>query len=335
MSRLPVPGSDDNTWGDVLNDYLGVAHNADGTLKNSAVSGATSDDTSNQRVKVSKGGTVVGTRPQLNLIQGSNVTLTTADNSGSNRVDVTIDAAAPANDTSTQRIRVSKGGTLIGTRQEVNLIQGSNVTLTTADNAGSNRVDVTIAASGGGASSGVDQDAAKFGLAAQSLSLGSLSAKFAVNSGVCIFMLVHLDGVTPITKLGTWMVVSGSGAPGTNPNGMALYTEAGALVDKTVDMSVIYTSAQGWISGNLNGGSQTPAAGNYYIAIMSNMPSTAPQFAALPDIGGLGVDLNSAAYPPINGHYPAVYLTGQTTFPATFTPSAATQYTSILFVAAA
>jgi hypothetical protein len=35
MSRLPVPGSDDGTWGNVLNDFLGVEHNSDGTLKSS------------------------------------------------------------------------------------------------------------------------------------------------------------------------------------------------------------------------------------------------------------------------------------------------------------
>lgn len=29
--RLPVVGSDDNTWGTILNGYLTVAHNADGT----------------------------------------------------------------------------------------------------------------------------------------------------------------------------------------------------------------------------------------------------------------------------------------------------------------
>lgn len=33
MARLPVPGSDDGTWGDVLNEYLDVAHNSDGTNK--------------------------------------------------------------------------------------------------------------------------------------------------------------------------------------------------------------------------------------------------------------------------------------------------------------
>lgn len=31
MARLPVPGSDLNAWGTILNDFLGVAHNADGT----------------------------------------------------------------------------------------------------------------------------------------------------------------------------------------------------------------------------------------------------------------------------------------------------------------
>lgn len=41
MSRLPTPGSDEDIWGDVLNDFLRVEHNADGTLKKSgAIAGA-------------------------------------------------------------------------------------------------------------------------------------------------------------------------------------------------------------------------------------------------------------------------------------------------------
>ena len=34
MARLPTPGSDDNAWGSILNDFLSVEHNADGSLKN-------------------------------------------------------------------------------------------------------------------------------------------------------------------------------------------------------------------------------------------------------------------------------------------------------------
>lgn len=34
MARLPVPGSDASNWGDILNEFLLVEHNTDGTLKN-------------------------------------------------------------------------------------------------------------------------------------------------------------------------------------------------------------------------------------------------------------------------------------------------------------
>lgn len=37
MARLPIPGSDDGVWGNVLNDFLSVGHNADGTLKSSGL----------------------------------------------------------------------------------------------------------------------------------------------------------------------------------------------------------------------------------------------------------------------------------------------------------
>lgn len=32
MARLPIPGSDDSTWGEVLNDFLLHEHNPDGSL---------------------------------------------------------------------------------------------------------------------------------------------------------------------------------------------------------------------------------------------------------------------------------------------------------------
>lgn len=36
MTRLPTPGHDDGSWGDILNEFLKVEHNTDGTLKNVA-----------------------------------------------------------------------------------------------------------------------------------------------------------------------------------------------------------------------------------------------------------------------------------------------------------
>src|SRR5689334_280864 len=42
MARLPNPGGDDGTWGDILNEFLQVSHNPDGSLKSSAgATGAT------------------------------------------------------------------------------------------------------------------------------------------------------------------------------------------------------------------------------------------------------------------------------------------------------
>lgn len=38
MSRLPQPGSDNGTWGEILNDFLGTSHKSDGTLKDTVVS---------------------------------------------------------------------------------------------------------------------------------------------------------------------------------------------------------------------------------------------------------------------------------------------------------
>lgn len=39
MARLPIPGSDDGTWGGILNDYLSVSLDTDGTIKASAIAG--------------------------------------------------------------------------------------------------------------------------------------------------------------------------------------------------------------------------------------------------------------------------------------------------------
>ncbi len=48
MARLPIPGSDDGDWGDILNDFLSVEHNDDGTQKtlgvNKGGTGATNAD---------------------------------------------------------------------------------------------------------------------------------------------------------------------------------------------------------------------------------------------------------------------------------------------------
>lgn len=46
MANLPTPGKDAGTWGNILNEFLEVSHNGDGTLKSSSVNGALSDSLS-------------------------------------------------------------------------------------------------------------------------------------------------------------------------------------------------------------------------------------------------------------------------------------------------
>lgn len=48
MSRQPIPGSDAGTWGTILNDYLSVSIDGDGTLKSAAVAAAGAEVTTNK-----------------------------------------------------------------------------------------------------------------------------------------------------------------------------------------------------------------------------------------------------------------------------------------------
>jgi hypothetical protein len=118
MARLPIPGSDVNTWGDILNDFLNVEHNNDGTLKTT--------------------GSLAQKAPTSRLVNSG----TGLSGGGDLTADRTLSVT---NDSTTQKVEVAKNGTLQATRKRINFIQGSNVTLTVADDAGNNKVDVTVA----------------------------------------------------------------------------------------------------------------------------------------------------------------------------------------------
>ena len=60
MARLPIPGQDDNTWGDILNAFLEVAHNSDGSLQNSAISAAGGVTTVNSKIPDNSGNVTIG-----------------------------------------------------------------------------------------------------------------------------------------------------------------------------------------------------------------------------------------------------------------------------------
>ena len=74
--RLPIPGSDDNTWGDLLNEYLSVSHDGQGNIKASSL--ASKADTA---VLTTKGDIYVatGASSPTRLGVGLNGTVLTAD----------------------------------------------------------------------------------------------------------------------------------------------------------------------------------------------------------------------------------------------------------------
>jgi hypothetical protein len=97
------------------------------------------------------GGTLAANRT-LSLSAGAQSSLALADTAtqpGANISTLTNDAAYITQN-GNARVAVKKAGTVIGTRRGINLIEGSNVTLTVSDDSGAEEVDITVAVSAGG-----------------------------------------------------------------------------------------------------------------------------------------------------------------------------------------
>lgn len=138
---------------------------------------------------IKKAGVTTGTRRGINFIEGTNITITTADDAGNDEVDVTIAAGALApsdaqfvvlavNGTLTNErvltagtgiaitdagagstvtvawnglaVRKNTGGADVGTRRRLNFIEGANITLTIADDSGNDEINITIETSTSG-----------------------------------------------------------------------------------------------------------------------------------------------------------------------------------------
>lgn len=129
-----------------------------------------------QLIRVAKGGTNIGLRPKLNLIEGTNVTLTVADNNGADRVDITITAAATA-----QTLQAAYDGgqaiTLASTALEVKAVSGDDV-LFLSKTAG------TIIAGAKGISGGTAAQVAMFGAGAGVDAVSSTPATSAAKTTV-------------------------------------------------------------------------------------------------------------------------------------------------------
>lgn len=138
--RLPIPGSDDGTWGTILNDFLSVSHSTDGALLTSAVQAAGAVTAVNGQTTTNGFVTVtyddIGAAPlhqSPNMQTGTSYTAALEDsgsvilmnNSATNTVTIPpVSSVAFPVGTILQVVQTSSGST--------SLLAGNGVTLNTA-----------------------------------------------------------------------------------------------------------------------------------------------------------------------------------------------------------
>lgn len=86
---------------------------------------------SNARVAVEKNGSLVGTRRAINFIEGTGITLTIADDSANEEVDVTINSSASANSFATISVSGQSDVVADAASDTLTLAAGTGITLTT------------------------------------------------------------------------------------------------------------------------------------------------------------------------------------------------------------
>lgn len=135
MARLPVPGDDKGTWGGILNDFLGVEHHPDGTLKKAI------DITNAQQAAADA--TAVAQDAQADATTALSTAQTTQTNLGSHTSNtsnphnvtkaqvglnnVTNDAQLKANDLDTDVSLAANSDTKIASQRAVKAYVDSNV----------------------------------------------------------------------------------------------------------------------------------------------------------------------------------------------------------------
>lgn len=126
-----------------INVYLRDSNKAIGTLVSSSAAGSGGAPASSPFIVVSNTTGLTGERA---LAVASPITK--ADGGANGSLTIGFDQAVALGNNA--RIAVSKNsGATVGTRRRINLIEGANITITEADDAGNEEVDVTIAAGAG------------------------------------------------------------------------------------------------------------------------------------------------------------------------------------------
>lgn len=157
MARLPVPGSDDGTWGQLLNDYLSVAHDPDGTLKAGAVDATSLQDASIAAAKLNVSGGSDGEMLTKDSAQAGGLKWASTAKTFTYSLTSFYKSGTLTTTTGTQRLPIDGTCTVVGTRLMVgtapvgaNIIVDVNKNGSTIYTTQANRPAITAGQNAGG-----------------------------------------------------------------------------------------------------------------------------------------------------------------------------------------
>ncbi len=293
MARLPVPGSDSGTWGQVLNDYLSVAHDNDGSIKAGAVDTSALQDGSISAAKLQDNSI---TNAKLNVGSGTNGQVLTRNtsaaggfewgNAGSSDPALGGDLSGTASNA--QIVANAVGPTELASNAVTDAkvatgISQSKITNLTTDLAAKANAATTISAgtglTGGGDLSANRTISANFGTTSGTIAQGNHThtLTFSLTSFFKTGVLTATTGAQRLPIDGTYTIVGTRLMVGTAPTGASI------IVDVNKNGTTIYTT-QGnrptiAASANAGGPGATPdvtslVAGDYLTVDIDQVGST-------------------------------------------------------------